>query len=291
MGITHVFRGEEWISTFPLHVRIYEAFGWEQPDWVHLSLFLKPSGKGKMSKRETEEMRLSGDSIFIKDMQKLGYLPEAVNNWVALMGWSFDGSTEFFTMDDLIEKFSIDKLSAKNATIDFKKFDHYNKLHINALSDEELAARMRPYFEEARIDPDDTTLNQLAPLLKSRMTSLDEAVEWGAFLFKDEVEPDPQDLVANGLTASQSAAATRRALELLSNAKSFEQSELETPFRTLADELEIKLGQLLSPVRVAIAGQPVSPPLFESMQIIGREKSLARILHGINLLDDLVAKE
>jgi glutamyl-tRNA synthetase len=291
MDITHVFRGEEWISTFPLHVRIYEAFGWRQPEWVHLSLFLKPSGKGKMSKRETEEMRLAGDSIFIKDMHALGYLPEAVNNWTALMGWSFDGSTEFFAMHDLIEKFSIDKLSAKNAAIDFKKFDHFNKLHIQALSDEELAERLLPYFTDTGIDADMDTLLQLAPLLKTRLTSMDEAVEWSAFLFSDDVAPDPTDLVPKGLTAAQTLTATQRALDLLTAAKNFDQAEVEDPFRTLAEELEIKLGQLLTPIRVAISGQPVSPPLFESMQIIGRETSLNRIAHAITLLEQLAANE
>ena len=151
MEITHVFRGEEWISNFPLHAHIYQSFGWEQPEWVHLSLFLKPSGKGKMSKRETQEMRLTGQTIFIQDMAALGYLPEAVVNWIVLMGWSYDDKTEFFTLDDLVDKFSIDKLNPSNAAIDFKKFDHFNGLHIRALSIEELTRRILPFFEAENI--------------------------------------------------------------------------------------------------------------------------------------------
>ena len=107
MDISHVLRSEEWLPSLPLHAHIYEAFGWEQPVWVHLSVFLKPSGKGKMSKRDTEQMRLTGQSIFIKDLAELGFLPEAVVNWITLMGWSYDDHTEFFTMADLIEKFDL----------------------------------------------------------------------------------------------------------------------------------------------------------------------------------------
>jgi len=145
MGITHVMRSEEWLPSLPLHAHIYNSYGWKQPEWVHLSVFLKPSGKGKMSKRDKELMRLTGQSIFVKDFSELGYLPEAVVNWIALMGWSFDDHTEFFTMQDLIEKFDIDRLNPSPAAIDFKKLDHFNGLHIRALSKKELAQRLIPY--------------------------------------------------------------------------------------------------------------------------------------------------
>jgi len=106
MKITHVIRGSEWLPSLPLHSLIMQAFNWPEPVWVHLSVFLKPSGKGKMSKREKDELLKDGYSIFIKDLKDLGYLPEAVVNWVSLMGWSFDDHTEFFTLSDLIDKFS-----------------------------------------------------------------------------------------------------------------------------------------------------------------------------------------
>jgi glutamyl-tRNA synthetase len=126
MKITHVLRGSEWLPTFPLHSLIHKAFGWEEPVWVHLSVFLKPSGKGKMSKREAMDLAKDGKSIFIKDLRELGYIPEAVVNWIALMGWSYDDHTEFFLLDDLIEKFSLDKLNPSPAAINFTKFDHFN---------------------------------------------------------------------------------------------------------------------------------------------------------------------
>ena len=138
MNIPHVIRGSEWLPTLPLHSLIWRAFGWQEPVWVHLSVFLKPSGKGKMSKREATELIKDGHSIFIKDFQDLGYLPEAVVNWIALMGWSYDDRLEFFTLEDLIEKFSLEKLNPSPAAINFSKLDHFNKLHIKNLSEEDL---------------------------------------------------------------------------------------------------------------------------------------------------------
>jgi len=153
MKITHVFRTSEWLPTFPLHGHIYRAFGWEEPEWVHLSIFLKPSGKGKMSKRESAELMKSGKSIFLTDLEAMGYLPEAVVNWIALMGWSYDDRTEFFTLPDLIEKFSIAKLNPAPAAINFTKFDHFNGLHIRNLSAQEFARRVKPFFQRAGICP------------------------------------------------------------------------------------------------------------------------------------------
>ncbi|RPI22062.1 MAG: glutamate--tRNA ligase, partial [Chloroflexota bacterium] len=142
MGITHVIRGSEWLSTLPLHAHIIRAFGWDEPEWVHVSVFLKPSGKGKMSKRDAANLKMDGHSIFIGELQELGYLPEAVANWVALMGWSYDDHTEFFTMSDLVEKFSLNGLNPSPAAINFTKLDHFNGLHIRSLPAEELAHRL-----------------------------------------------------------------------------------------------------------------------------------------------------
>ncbi|MDH5507145.1 MAG: glutamate--tRNA ligase, partial [Anaerolineae bacterium] len=205
MGITHVFRGEEWLPTFPLHAHIYRAFGWDEPEWVHLSVFLKPSGKGKMSKRDTEAMKLGGQSIFIKDLEEMGYLPEGVVNWIALMGWSYDDHTEFFNMQDLIEKFDLARLNPSAAAIDFKKFDHFNGLHIRNLSADELRIRIRPYFEAAGYQPSEAQLKQIAPIIQVRMTTLDEAPELAGFFFRDEVSPEPADLIAKNMDAAASA--------------------------------------------------------------------------------------
>ncbi|MCJ7518151.1 MAG: glutamate--tRNA ligase, partial [Anaerolineaceae bacterium] len=185
MKITHIVRGSEWLPTSPLHSLIWKAFGWEEPVWVHLSVFLKPSGKGKMSKREAAELTNDGYSIFIKDLEKLGYLPEAVINWVALMGWSFDDHTEFFSMQDLIEKFSLEKLNPSPAAINFSKLDHFNKEHIKKLANKDLAERVYPFFVDKGLSPDKAKLEASAPVINERITTLDDAVELCEFIFRD----------------------------------------------------------------------------------------------------------
>lgn len=291
MKITHVVRGSEWLPTFPLHSMIHRAFGWEEPEFVHLSVFLKPSGKGKMSKREAADLIKDGYSIFIKDLRGLGYLPEAVVNWISLMGWSYDDHTEFFNLQDLIEKFSLDHLNPSPAAINFSKFDHFNGLHIRSLTIEELAKRIRPFFEAAGLTTDDATLLKIAPIVQERLATLDEVVDLAGFFFREEVSYDPKDLIAKGLSAAQSADAARRSYEVLAKVKNFSLEEAETPMRALIDEMGLNAGQVFGILRTAVSGQRVSPPLFESMAIIGREKVLARIQKAIEALDALAAAE
>ena len=286
MKITHVLRGEEWIPTFPLHAQIYRAMGWVEPEWVHLSLFLKPSGKGKMSKRDSEAMAASGESVFIRDMKKLGYLPEAILNWIVLMGWSFDDQTEFFTLEEMIEKFSIRKLNPKNAAIDFKKLDYYNGLHIRHLSIEDLAQRLKPFLAEAGYAGEDAVLTKIAELLQPRLTTLDEVADWVSFIFVDQVSPRSEDLVGKGMGVSEALLVLEKLYGILEHATAFNYDELEQPIRDLATELNLKLGQVFGVLRIALTAQAVSPPLIESMEILGREKTLDRLNMAIALLKE-----
>lgn len=285
MEITHVLRSEEWLPSLPLHAHIYKAFGWEQPEWVHLSVFLKPSGKGKMSKRETEQMRLSGQSIFVKDLADLGYIPEGVVNWIALMGWSFDDHTEFFTMGDLIAKFDLGKLNPSPAAIDFKKLDHFNGLHIRALPQKELAKRLVPYFEKAGYSVDAGQLAPIIPIIQTRMTTLDEGPELAGFFFKEEIAPPVDMLIGKDMTVAQSAAAVRKAVEIIEVLPEFSAANAEAPMRAVADELGLKAGQFFGILRNAVTGQEISPPLFESMEIVGRETVLARLTRAVSELE------
>jgi glutamyl-tRNA synthetase len=284
MKVTHVIRGSEWLPTFPLHAMLYRAFGWEEPVWVHLSVFLKPSGKGKMSKRESAELIKDGYSIFIKELKQLGYLPEAVVNWTSLMGWSYDDHTEFFDLPDLVEKFSIDHLNPSPAAINFTKFDYFNGLHIRALTDADLAQRVKPFFVAQGYQVEDAQLLKIAPIIKERIGTLDEAVPMAGFFFKQEVAPVREELIAKGLTAEQSAAAAQKALDLLSSYSTMDLHVVEPPMRELADQLQLSIGQLFGIIRVAVTGQRVSPPLFESMEIIGRDVVLERIKRAIAIL-------
>ncbi len=287
MKITHVFRGSEWLPSFPLHHLIIRAFGWEPPKFYHLSVFLKPSGKGKMSKREAADLMKDGFSIFVKDFEELGYLPEAVVNWIVLMGWSYDDHTEFFTMQDLIEKFSLDRFNPSPAAINFSKLDHFNGLHIRSLSHEDLARRIKPFFLKAGIQADDARLLRIVPLIQHRIGTLDEAVDMAGFFFRDEVTPPVEDLVIQGLSAAQSAQVARRCLEVLKGLPEINVETAEEPMRALVEALGLKPGQVFGLLRSAVTGQRVSPPLFESMAVIGREKVLERIERAIRLLEGM----
>ena len=287
MKTTHVIRSSEWLPTFPLHMHVINAFGWPAPDFLHLSLFLKPNGKGKMSKRDSAALAQDGHSVFITDLEKLGYLPEAVVNWVALMGWSYDDHTEFFTMDDLIEKFSLDKLNPAPAAVNFTKFDHFNGLHIRRLDPADLARRVKPFLVEAGYPVDDGVLVEVTPLIQERLVTLDDAPAWLGFFFQDQVNPAPEDLVGAKLSAADSAAALRRACDILSALPDISLETAEPPMRLLAEDLGLSAGQLFGILRSAVTGQKVSPPLFESMAVIGRAKVLERLQNGIRLLDGI----
>ena len=278
MGITHVIRGSEWLPTFPLHAHIIRAFGWQEPDWIHLSVFLKPSGKGKMSKRDSSQLIKDGKSIFLTDLRSLGYLPEGVLNWTALMGWSYDDHTEFFSLDDLVEKFDIDRLNPSPAAINFSKLDHFNGLHIRNLTIPDLAERIKPFFVEAGYAVQDEKLLQVAPLIQPRIVTLEDAPEMGGFFFQDEVYPEPEALVGKKMTPAESAEAAQQAYQILADLPEINHETAEDPMRALADELGLKAGQLFGVLRVAVTGRNVSPPLFETMAIIGKEAVLERIL-------------
>ena len=285
MGITHVIRGSEWLSTFPLHGHIVRAFGWPEPVWVHLSVFLKPSGKGKMSKRESTDSIQDGHSIFIKDLEDLGYLPEAVVNWIALMGWSYDDHTEFFTMQDLIEKFNLRQLNPAPAAINFSKLDHFNGLHIRGLEQADLAKRVKPYLEKAGYTVEDEKLMRIMPIVRERLGGLDEAPDMAGFFFRDDITPDPQELVGKKMTPTESADAARLALEVLESVNPFSADEAEEKMRLLVEKMGLSAGQVFGILRMAVTGQTVSPPLFESMAIIGKQKVIERVKNAIRLLD------
>lgn len=287
MEISHVIRGVEWLPTFPLHAHIIRAFGWELPTFVHLSIFLKPSGKGKMSKREAAQAMKDGYSIFIGDLQDLGYLPEAVVNWVALMGWSFDDRTEFFTLADLIEKFSLDRLNPSPAAINFSKLDHFNGLHIRRLTPDELAVRIKPFLERAGYQVDLELLTRIAPIIQERLVTLDDAVDMAGFFFRDSFGCQPSDLVGQNMTPAESARALQRVYELIAGLDDVKLETVEPRMRLLADEMGLSAGQLFGIIRVAVTGQKVSPPLFQSAEIIGKPLILERLKAAIETLEKM----
>jgi glutamyl-tRNA synthetase len=286
MEITHVIRGSEWLSTFPLHVNIIRAFGWEEPTWVHLSLFLKPSGKGKMSKREIVEAIKDGNSFFIGDLKDLGYTPEGVLNWIVLMGWGV-AEDDVMTLDQMVERFTIDSLTPSPAAINYQKLDHFNGTHIRLLTDEDLAVRIKPYFTEAGLEVPNDVLLKVTPLIRERLVTLDDCLAFARFFFEETVEPNPEDLIAKGLDAKQSAVIARKSYEILSSLPDVSHAVAEPPMRAYVESSGFNAGQVFGILRVAVTGQKVSPPLFESMEIIGREKVLERLSRAVSLLEKL----
>ena len=291
MKITHVIRGSEWLPTSQLHSQIWKAFGWEEPVWVHLSVFLKPSGKGKMSKREAAELTNDGYSIFIKDLEKLGYLPEAVINWVALMGWSYDDHTEFFSMQDLIEKFSLEKLNPSPAAINFSKLDHFNKEHIKKLSNKDLAGKILPLFANMRLpsinikhDNNKIKLQDIAPVIKERITTLDDSVELCEFIFKDIGFPEQSALVIADKTLAETGKIALDVLGLLTEISDWNADEIDLKMQKYMEENQLSPRQLLGFLREAIAGQKVTPPLFESMAVLGKAACIERIKRAIEVI-------
>lgn len=284
MEITHVLRGSEWLSTFPLHVNIIRAFGWEEPVFVHLSVFLKPSGKGKMSKRESAQAMKDGYSIFVDDMKDLGYTREGVLNWIALMGWGV-AEDDVMSLEQMVQRFSIDTLTPSPAAINYQRLDHFNGTHIRLLTTEDLSARIKPYFTGAGLPVEDETLLKVTPLIRERLVTLDDCLAFASFFFKETVEPAVEDLIAKGLDARQSAEVARKSYEILSALPDVSHQTAEPPMRTYVERSGFNAGQVFGILRAAVTGQKVSPPLFESMEIIGREKCLARLQNAIALLE------
>jgi len=286
MQITHAIRTSEWLPTFPLHGHIYKAFGWEQPVWVHPSIFLKPDGKGKMSKRDNEALVREGKPIYLSDFGRMGYLPEAVVNWTALIGWSYDDKTEIFSMDELIEKFSIEKLSPAPAALNYSKLDHFNGLYIRELDIADLATRIKPFFEEAGFVVDDEEkLLKVASVLQVRLTKLTEAPEKGGFFFLDEVHPELESLIGKKMSVESSLEMARRIETLVASLPDFREEIANQPLRDLAAELGLKAGHVFGFLRGALTAQEVSPPVFDTMEIIGREKVLERVRNAIGILE------
>jgi glutamyl-tRNA synthetase len=292
MGITHVFRGVEWLGTFPLHALVIRAFGWEEPVWCHLSVFLKPSGKGKMSKRDvTSEQSIfvlgwkaSGSHPPTVGLRELGYMPAAILNWIALMGASFGDDEDVLTLAEMSARFSLDRLNPAPARVSYDKLDHFSGLYVRRLPAAELAARVKPFFTAAGIAADDEMLCRIAPLIQPRIVTFDDAVPMAGFFFQPAVDPDPASLIAKGATALESLSLLEAARALLAELPSFAADVTEPPLRALAEARGWKPAQLFGILRAAITGQAVSPPLFESMAVIGRPTCLARLDQAASIL-------
>jgi glutamyl-tRNA synthetase len=240
-----------------------------------------------MSKRELPADNGTVKPVFVHTFKELGYLPEAMINYLALLGWSYDDKTEIMSREELIERFSLDRINTSPASWNYEKLDHFNGIYIRSLSIEDLTGRLLPFLAQAGIVADRETMLKITPLIQERLTTLSEAPAWVDFFFVDELPPfDLNLLVPKKMTLADIPPILEKATHILQET-AFTHDALEASLREGAQELEIKAGQMFQPIRVAVCGKQVSPPLFGTLEILGREKSLERIHDALSLISNL----
>jgi glutamyl-tRNA synthetase len=273
MQISHVIRGEEWMSSSPYHVLLYKALGYELPKFAHLPMLL---GKdhSKLGKRH--------GSTSISQFRDEGYLQEAMINFLALAGWSLDDKTEIMTREELIKNFSLERVSKTAAIFDYEKLRWMNGVYIRRLSIDDLTGKVLPFLEKdlspvVKRPIDMNYVRQIVPLIRERIFTLKDAATYADFFFLDELEYDSAMLTGKQMTAETVLTALKAVGKRLSSLESFSHDLLEDTLRHLADELGIKTGQLFNPLRVAMTARDAAPPLFETMAVLGKERCLKRI--------------
>ena len=279
MGITHVTRGKEWLSSVPRHVQLYSAFGWEKPEFAHMPMILAPD-KTKLSKRH--------GAASVMDYREMGVLPEALMNYLALLGWSLDGSSEIFARDELIESFDLARVSKSDAVFDRAKLDWLNGQHIRMSDDNRLADALAKFWDDSAPDfdeaPCDERVSRIVPLVRERLKTLQDAEPLVKFVFSNTVSAETDQLVQRRMDIKGTIAVLEAARDGLASLDEFDTQSIEDLLRPMANDLEVKVGQLLGSLRAAVTGQKVSPPIFESLEVLGRETSLSRIEEAIAVL-------
>jgi len=288
MKITHILRGDEWISSFPIHLHLYNFLGWKPPIFAHLPVILNPAGKGKMSKRETRAPDGTITPVFVHTFKEMGYLPEALFNYLALVGWSYDDKTEIMTREEIIERFSLDRVNASPASLNYEKLNHFNGVYIRSLTVEDLTDRLLPFLRRAGINASRETMLKITPLLQERLTLLTDAAGKVDFFFVDELsEFDLNLLTPKKLTLADVPAILEKARTVLAEAE-FTHDALEASLKQGAAEMGLKAGQFYQPIRVATCGRKVAPPLYGTLEVLGKETVLHRIDRTLQRLGDSV---
>jgi glutamyl-tRNA synthetase len=276
MKISHVMRGDEWIPSTPRHVLLYRAFGWTPPQYAHLPIFLAPGG-GKLSKRH--------GATSVREYREKGYLPEALFNFLLLLGWNPGTDRELFSLEDAAKEFTMGRINASPVALSFEKLDWFNGLYIRNLSSEDLAKHCLPYLQQAGLLPDPCPeeryhyLVQLMPLVRERLKSIPEITDLASYFLLEEIPVPPRELlIPKKMDAAQSASVLAGALEVLKGVDPvFHEADLEGALRGLAEKQNLQDGQVFMPIRVAISGRTATPGLFETMHALGKDKVIKRI--------------
>lgn len=284
MRISHILRADEWISSTPLHVMLYDALGWSPPAFAHLPMILGPD-KAKLSKRH--------GATTIIEYREQGYLPEALLNFLALLGWALDDKTELFTRDQLVAAFSLDRVGKTAAVFDRPKLDWMNGVYIRALPVDEFARRAHPFLDrdlpETVIRPlDPNYVTRVAALVQERTKVLSELADLSGFFFVDSIEYPAAAMIPKGMDATQTRLVLSKVLSELEGLDSWDAPSLESMIRPLCASLELSAKQVFTTLRVAVTGRTATPPLFDTMDVLGKSRCLSRLSCALEVLDDLI---
>ena len=282
MQISHVLRADEWLSSTPRHILLYDALAFEPPKFAHLPMILG-NDRAKLSKRH--------GAVSVMEYREQGYLPQAMVNFLALLGWSLDDRTEIMSREELIANFSLERIGKTGAIFSQEKLGWMNGIYLRQLSTEELVEQTMPFLERGlpkRVKRPISRdyVRQIIPLIQERMRTLVEGIDLAQFFFVEELDYKPTILLERGLTRERALKALKTAKERLADLP-FEASTLEGVLRSLAAELELKTGELFGLLRVATTGRTAAPPLFETMAVLGRERCLTRIEAALEKLIDM----
>ncbi len=292
MEITHVIRGEEWLPSAPLHIMLYEAFGWKAPEFAHLPLLLRPDGNGKLSKRDGDRL---GFPVFPLDWtdketgekssgyKERGYFPEAFINMLALLGWNPGTPQEIFTLDELVDSFSLERVGKAGAKFDADKTKWFNQQYLRAKSDDELAAAIAPLTKQMNLRSDIEYLREVCRLMKERASFIPEIVEKGIYLFAAPTIYDEQT-VSKKWKDAESSAYMQELLQEFIGVSSFDAITLEATFKGFLEKKGVGMGAILPNLRLLITGEGMGPGLFEIMALLGKENSIERMKKGIEIL-------
>ncbi len=285
MAISHVIRAEEWISSTPRHLLLYQAFGFEPPHFIHHPMILGPD-RAKLSKRH--------GAVSILEYREQGYLPEAMFNFLSLIGWSLDDKTELMSRQELVDNFSLARIGRSGAIFNRDKLNWMNGVYIRSLSIEDFTQRSLPFMDKGLPSHVKRPLSidyvkQILPLIQERAQTLAEVAGLTEFFFVDQLDYDASLLIGKNMSrdsATQALAVSRERLEEL---PVFDTGSLEDRLRPLAAELELKTGQLFGTLRVATTGRTAAPPLFQTMAVLGKERCLERIKAALDKLQNLTS--
>jgi glutamyl-tRNA synthetase len=293
MKITHAFRGEEWLPSAPVHVLLWKYFGWEKhmPQWAHFPLILKPDGNGKLSKRDGERL---GFPVFalewndpvrgkIKGFKELGFLPEAFINMLAMLGWNDGTGQEIFSLDEMVDKFSIERVQSHGAKFDFEKAKWYNHEWIKKSDVVRLKPDVKKVFEEKGVSINDgDQFGEIIELIKDRCTLLTDFWEQGYFFFISPSEIDTASILSKwNENKNQFFVELILTYSLLN---SWEATALETTFKEIAAASKLKPGELMLPFRIMLVGGKYGPGVFEIAALLGKDETIKRIEHTLTLL-------